>query len=90
MTLKEKMAIEASKRWAYDTQSVEQRSFKVGYLEGFEAARGLSQTRFVSKAMVRPKHSEEPDTSNTVVVNGERFEFTMLEDFKSLGEQEVE
>lgn len=59
------------------------------FLAGFEKAREMAQRLFVDKAMIRPKSQDEPFTLNTIVVNGERFEFTLLEDFDRLGEEDL-
>lgn len=60
------------------------------HIAGFEKAREMAQKRFVDKIMVRPKDKRDPFTLNTVIVNGDHFEFTILEDFQNLGEEEVE
>ncbi len=90
MKLKEKLAIDIIAKHSVENPSwVMDVSVLPLVIRGFEKARELVQERFINNATVRPKHRDESDTINTVIVNGDRFEFTILEDFKTLGEEDV-
>ena len=86
MKLKHKLANDYALPVGTGRFKIEKEALERGFLSGFEKAREMAYDRFQKKTMMRPKDKSEGFGMNTVIMNGEWFEFTVEDDFRKSNE----